>query len=75
MIFAGASIWGAVAYFAAAIGGFTDIAGNRKRLLSTLCGLACLAVAIPVSTYIVLWLKRPARPSVSWPRLSRRFER
>jgi hypothetical protein len=75
VIIAGVAIWGTVAYFAAAIGGFTDIAGNRNRWLSALYGLGCLAVAVPVSAYVVLWLKRPARPSESWPRLSKWFGR
>ena len=75
VIVAGVALWGAVAYLAAAVGGFTDIAGNHNRLVSALGGLACLAVAAPVTTYIALWLRRPARPSQLWPGLSRRVSR
>ena len=74
MILAGAAIWNTVGYFAAAIGGFA-YAGTSNRWLSALYGLGCLAVAAPVSVYIVLWLKRPARPSEDWHRLSRSFSR
>jgi hypothetical protein len=72
VIIAGVAIWSTVAYFAAAVFGFTDIAGKHNRWLSLLYGFAPLVVALPVSTYIVLWLKRPARPS-EMPRLSKWF--
>ena len=73
VIVVGCATWGAVAYLAAAIAGSTDPAGNHNRWLSALYGLGCVAVAVPVTTYIVLWLSRPARPSELWPGLSKRF--
>ena len=75
VIIAGTAIWGTVEYFAAAIGGYTDVAGNSNRWLSALYGLVCLIVAVALSVYIVLWLRRPARPSELWPSLSKRLSR
>jgi hypothetical protein len=73
VIVAAGGFWSAVDYFAAAISGHADIAGNSNRWLSTLYGFACLVVAATTDTYIVVWLGRPARPSVLWPRLSKWF--
>lgn len=75
VIIAGVATWGTIAYLTAAIGGFRDIAGNSNRWLSALYGLACLGVAAPVSVFVVLWLRRPARPSEVWPKLSKWFSR
>lgn len=55
-------IGGGISYVAAAIGGFTDVAGHHNRLLSALSGLVCMAIGVPVAMYIALWLQRPELP-------------
>lgn len=54
--------WGSFEYFAAAIGGGVDPAGNHNRWMSALVGLLSLVVAVVTTSYILLWLRRPARP-------------
>jgi hypothetical protein len=54
-----------IAYYAAAIGGFTDLAGNTNRWLSVLYGTACLTVGVPTCIFVLLWLMRPTSRSES----------
>jgi hypothetical protein len=72
-VFALMAVGASVAYFAAAIGGFTDLAGNGNRGLSVLYGAACSVFAVLTSALIVLWMMRPSRSSRSFPRFSRLF--
>jgi hypothetical protein len=69
----GLAAWAAALHFAAVLVGLQQPDQYGGRWMSLLYGLLSLVVAIPATTYVVLWFGRPAQPSESWPRLSKLF--